>query len=839
MSKQQATSTGVLSYAASAGSSISSYLSPLIPGSIKSSSSSPSSGSELPASSRDMDRFYHVRVRPLLDAVDQLRSLLQSEPIKLPTIVVVGDQSSGKSSVLEALSGVSLPRGQNITTRCPLVLRLINLTPDNAASNGHPAATTASSSSSSSAAPSAVAQPVRDGHTSREKTTLEDSPISSSSLSGTDGAAPRPYAYLSLTPLPAAKDVRITNLEDIGPRITALTSQLAGHNAGISSTPLYLSVYRAASPELTLVDLPGLTRNPIGDQPKDIYAQIRRMIEKYIAPVESVILNVMPASVDMPTCECVMLSKQVDPEGLRSIGVVTKMDLAERGVRRKLEKGVEELGLQLGVVAVRCRSQEEIDRGVSWEVSREMERSFFRQHPELSALADTSEGSLSLGIPALAALLTTIQEHKIRSSLPDIRIRIREQLSSQRALLAALPPTLATYTECRMRCDHLLSQYVSAVSALARGDHSAARGDNKLHLSPRLSELYGLYASTLSANSSQYLTLEYARAVQEEIRENSGVTLPNFLSHQVFEGLMRREIRKAERPSQELVQGVRQLLSSVLGQLMRDVFVGYGGLGVKLLSMTNGFLDEQQRIITARVDELLGQEEELYTQNTYYLDTVQKVKSQLYDRLYGGSAKDKEDRERAQERKERERGSDGRSSQGGASSGARQGGWLSSVVSSAVAVPTQLVSSSSNGVTSSLVTFPVNDLSVTVDLNALTLPLSAAASALSAPAVTSSSSALANLLPSNQILDMQINTYAYSVVAQKRLCDALPLILRFHFVRGVVAALGQRLQREVSEMGEKTLLDYMREDRDISSRRERLQTSVDRLDRALKLLDSL
>ena len=89
--------------------------------------SSSSAGSGGPSFDRDLDRLYHVRIRPLLDAVDTLRGVLREESgIQLPTIAVVGDQSSGKSSVLEALSGVALPRGREITTRCPLVLRLIN-----------------------------------------------------------------------------------------------------------------------------------------------------------------------------------------------------------------------------------------------------------------------------------------------------------------------------------------------------------------------------------------------------------------------------------------------------------------------------------------------------------------------------------------------------------------------------------------------------------------------------------------------------------------------------------------------------------------------------------------
>ncbi|KAF2313383.1 hypothetical protein GH714_010691 [Hevea brasiliensis] len=68
---------------------------------------------------------YNDHIRPLLDAVDKLRHLkVMNEGIQLPTIVVVGDQSSGKSSVLESLAGINLPRGQGICTRVPLVMRL-------------------------------------------------------------------------------------------------------------------------------------------------------------------------------------------------------------------------------------------------------------------------------------------------------------------------------------------------------------------------------------------------------------------------------------------------------------------------------------------------------------------------------------------------------------------------------------------------------------------------------------------------------------------------------------------------------------------------------------------
>ncbi|XVF30396.1 hypothetical protein REPUB_Repub16aG0053600 [Reevesia pubescens] len=67
---------------------------------------------------------YNDRIRPLLEVVDRLRNLMvMKEGIELPTIVVVGDQSSGKSSVLESLASINLPRGQGICTRVPLIMR--------------------------------------------------------------------------------------------------------------------------------------------------------------------------------------------------------------------------------------------------------------------------------------------------------------------------------------------------------------------------------------------------------------------------------------------------------------------------------------------------------------------------------------------------------------------------------------------------------------------------------------------------------------------------------------------------------------------------------------------
>ena len=69
-------------------------------------------------------KFLLTQVQPKLDAIEQIRGDLNAENIEVPGIVVAGAQSSGKSSLLESLSDITLPSGENITTRVPLILRL-------------------------------------------------------------------------------------------------------------------------------------------------------------------------------------------------------------------------------------------------------------------------------------------------------------------------------------------------------------------------------------------------------------------------------------------------------------------------------------------------------------------------------------------------------------------------------------------------------------------------------------------------------------------------------------------------------------------------------------------
>lgn len=96
---------------------------------------------------------------------------------------------------------------------------------------------------------------------------------------------------------------------------------------GISPQPINLTIYSPNVVTLTLVDLPGLTKVPVGDQPRDIERQIRAMINTYIERPGTIILAVTAANTDLANSDGLQLAREKDPHGERTIGVLTKVDL--------------------------------------------------------------------------------------------------------------------------------------------------------------------------------------------------------------------------------------------------------------------------------------------------------------------------------------------------------------------------------------------------------------------------------------------------------------------------------------------------------------------------------
>ena len=209
----------------------------------------------------------------LISAMNKLQdafTVLGESPLDLPQIAVVGGQSAGKSSVLENIVGRDfLPRGSGIVTRRPLVIKLITARP----------------------------------------------------------GEPEVAEFLHLPNKEFVNDwagVRqaIEDATENDPRCA---------NKGISNVPINLTIVSPDVLNLTLIDLPGMTRVAVGDQPADINEQIRSMLLHFITQDNTIILAVTPANQDLANSDAIQLSKEVDPKGDRTVGVLTKLDLMDKG----------------------------------------------------------------------------------------------------------------------------------------------------------------------------------------------------------------------------------------------------------------------------------------------------------------------------------------------------------------------------------------------------------------------------------------------------------------------------------------------------------------------------
>ena len=118
----------------------------------------------------------------------------------------------------------------------------------------------------------------------------------------------------------------------------------------------------------------------MGDQPADIEQQIKDMLMQFITKETCLILAVTPANTDLATSDALQLAKQVDPDGLRTIGVLTKLDLMDEGVdaRDILENKL--LPLRRGYVGVVNRSQKDIEGRKDIKIAIESERKFFLRY---------------------------------------------------------------------------------------------------------------------------------------------------------------------------------------------------------------------------------------------------------------------------------------------------------------------------------------------------------------------------------------------------------------------------------------------------------------------------
>ena len=180
----------------------------------------------------------------------------------------------------------------------------------------------------------------------------------------------------------------------------------------VSPDPIYLTVRSPNVPVLTMVDMPGLTKVPIDGQPASIVQELDDMVRQYIKNDNAIILAVTPANADLATSDALRMAREVDPTGERTIGVLTKVDIMDRGTDCRDVLMGRQMKLRHGWVAVVNRGQADINSKVQMTDARAKERAFFTGRPEYGDLGNT-------GTTYLAEKLSTHLINEITRNLPS------------------------------------------------------------------------------------------------------------------------------------------------------------------------------------------------------------------------------------------------------------------------------------------------------------------------------------------------------------------------------------------------------------------------------------
>jgi len=175
------------------------------------------------------------------------------------------------------------------------------------------------------------------------------------------------------------------NFDEVRCEIENRTDVLASANKGITHDPIVLKVF-TLSYDLTFVDLPGIIKVPVGDQPEDIDEQIQELILRYVQQPNSIILAVVTANTDPSTSESLKIARKMDPKGARTIAVVTKLDLIDKGTIQDTTELLcgHKIPVKLGIIGVVNRSQKDINDNKSMKETLKSEKDFLRMnHPDI------------------------------------------------------------------------------------------------------------------------------------------------------------------------------------------------------------------------------------------------------------------------------------------------------------------------------------------------------------------------------------------------------------------------------------------------------------------------
>ncbi|KAG7352654.1 dynamin family protein [Nitzschia inconspicua] len=570
-----------------------------------------------------------------------------SQYIDLPMIAVMGDTSSGKSSLLSSLSDVELPSASELTTRCPIMLQMKR---------------------------------------SNEKLAIV-------SIQWKDIPEGMQEEDIYFDAIHVAEEEWETLPDDIA-KAQSHVIHVVGKE--VARDIVHVQVHCPTCEDLTVVDLPGIVRSRVKGESENIVEDIKALIEDYLRNPRCVILAIVPANVDFHNSQIMADALQVDPHTKRTIPVITKPDLIDAGAEKDVEEpllGRKTRDFLMGFHMVKGRGQADLDRKMTIEEGIRAEQSFFSN---VQPWRDVKEKDI-FGTPNLRRKLGNLQLGMIRETLPSIIAEINERYAKtsrkSRTVTDIHVSDQQTYAsklhqECERFRETICTSSLSDISKNAVGERVLvtlsngkvlagtivrALSDGRVYVdydgrdSTKRRELKQseLVFKMLEWTHERFLNKkkgdlweddEYAEGLciangdhrhdilkpiaAERVRRDPGWILPYikknrtedlpiFMNQEVFRAIVVHFIEsECYSPSKELVSSTKKLLTSVVEEVLNDTpeLAHYPGLyGVLHHRLTDVIASIANRSMN-QVKHLFEKECFPYTQDHYLQENLAKLK---------------------------------------------------------------------------------------------------------------------------------------------------------------------------------------------------------------------
>ncbi|KAF1734117.1 Interferon-induced GTP-binding protein Mx [Beauveria bassiana] len=406
-----------------------------------------------------------------LRKIDLLRDKNIGAYLPLPQLVAVGDQSSGKSSLLEGLTGIPFPRGQGLCTRYATQIT----------------------------------------HRRESKTSINISIIPGPNASESEKLKLEEYQK-SVSTTSELKDQLSSILLEVNERMGVCTSQNPKGTKTFTEDVLKIEKCGPNEDYLTVIDVPGLFEDTKHNSTTETdKAMVQSMVRKYICNDQTVILAVLPCFVDFATQKILALAEEYDPNGERTLGILTKPDLlveeSGKNVVCSLVRG-EQRPLNLGYHLVRSRGGD--DKGKAF--SDEARDSEFKKKPWCTLPPDR------LGVVALRQRLQHLLGDLTDKAFPKLRSKTRKLLRETQEQLANLGHSRQTMREQQLFLVSIASEFQRLVRAAVNANYSSSPvfDDEKFRLITNVLNATDDFKSDFTVYAHTYEFLPSSEEASEE-----------------------------------------------------------------------------------------------------------------------------------------------------------------------------------------------------------------------------------------------------------------------------------------------------------------------------------